>query len=598
MAFLAGWASSAATTGTYTIQSTAAATPVISPSGGRLASGRTVRVYSPEAGAVLRYTTTGLDPAETDPIVASGAPLVVSRSMRLKLRAWKSGLVPSLVASADFDVVGAVAAGAYFTVALKSDGTVRAWGQGDFGQLGNGSTARSFVPVTSSISGVAAIAAGTYHVVALKADGTVWCWGRNDDGQLGFGSGGHQSSPVQTVTATGALTGVIAVAAGASHSVALRSDGTVWVWGSGYYGQTGMGDASVRTRAVQVPGLSGVTAVAAGALHTLALQSGGGTEGTLWGWGYNADGELADGSTVNRSAPVVLAEHVTLAAAGGVQTFLVKADGSVWGSGSNNHAQLGNATTASPQLTLTPALSGVTAPLKLAATGVHTLALTSESGVVATGFNNKGQVGDGTTVDKSTPVPVVLLRDVVDIGAGPLVESIYVSTTPHSVALTGDGQVWTWGSNVAGELGNGGTASDDTYRPRPVTGLNLSDRTWPDGDPDGDGLTSEEELQVGTDPFNADTNGDGVSDRVAIRSGVSATSLDVDADGVSNAVELQKGTDPLAADTDGDGVSDATDCFPRDPTRSTCPVPVPGDQSPPVITLTEPASAVLLTSVP
>jgi hypothetical protein len=109
---------------------------------------------------------------------------------------------------------------------------------------------------------------------------------------------------------------------------------------------------------------------------------------------------------------------------------------------------------------------------------------------------------------------------------------------------------------------------------------------------------TEQELALGTDPFNRDTNGDGVLDGAAVGSGLSATNLDMDGDGVPNALEVARGTDPFRADTDGDGSNDGTDCFPLDPTRWECLPPTPGDTTPPVITLAEPANATLISSVP
>jgi hypothetical protein len=117
-------------------------------------------------------------------------------------------------------------------------------------------------------------------------------------------------------------------------------------------------------------------------------------------------------------------------------------------------------------------------------------------------------------------------------------------------------------------------------------------------DPDGDGLTTVREWDFGTDPYNADTNGDGVADGVEVASGQSATNPDMDGDGVLNLAERAQGTDPFRADTDGDGYGDGVDAFPLDPTRWQAPPPVGGDVTPPAISLTEPTNAVLISSVP
>jgi len=603
-AYKLDWLPSAIKTDGYTIgNGSAADPPILGPGGGRYANGLRVTLTSPMAGTTIRYTTTGVDPTTSDTIVASGSSVLIERSVRFKARAWKTGLQPSPVTTADYEVVGAVAAGMYHSIVLRADGSVATFGDNGYGQLGDGTTLRRMSPVNviGGLDDVIAIAGGQIHTLALKLDGTVWSWGYNGgmEGVLGAGiTDSYRTAPVQVLQSSGPLTGVVAVAAGLRHSLALKADGTVWVWGQGYYGALGLGNQNNQSRAVPVPGLSGVTAIAAGGFHSLAVQTNGSTSGVLWGWGHNNAGQLADGTTATRYSPILIAEQVALSAAGVSHTLVRKADGSLWGAGLNDLGQLGNGTTLSPQLTFAAALQGLSGVTKLSASGVHTLALTGSGEAWATGYNGYGPLGDGTILKKASPVRVTLVRGVVDIAAGLFGQSIYWVTATHSLALTSDGRVWSWGSNSTGALGNGLTIDDHRYRPQPIPGFSAADQSWPTGDPDGDGLLTAEELALGTDPFNPDTNGDGVTDGAAVRSGLNATGLDVDGDGVANAVERAAGTDPLRADTDGDGVADGADCFPLDPTRTTCPQPVPGDVTPPVITLTEPTSAVLVSSVP
>jgi len=148
---------------------------------------------------------------------------------------------------------------------------------------------------------VIAISAGGYHSAALKSDGTVWAWGWNGEGQLGNGTTSDINPfPVQV---TG-LTGVKAIAAGANYTKALKSDGTIWAWGAGYYGQLGDGTTVSKYTPVQVNGLTGVSAIGSGEyqFHSIALKS----DGTVWTWGYNYYGQLGDGTTTNRTTPVLL----------------------------------------------------------------------------------------------------------------------------------------------------------------------------------------------------------------------------------------------------------------------------------------------------
>ena len=279
-AFRADQSPSATASGAYAITTGAVATPTLSPAGGTSFTKRSVTIATATAGATIRYTTDGTEPTTTDTVIASGDTLEVDRSMILKAKAWKSGLPDSGTRRGDFIVTGAIAAGDYHTVVLKADGTVWAWGHNDYGQVGDGTITDRAAPVqVTSLTGVIAIDAGAYHTIALKSDGTVWVWGANSSGQLGDGT---TASNATTPKQVGALSNVVAIAAGQHHNLVVKSDGTVWGWGLNNYGQVGDGTTTIyKTSPVQASGLSGATAVAGGQLHSLALKS----DGTVWAWG-------------------------------------------------------------------------------------------------------------------------------------------------------------------------------------------------------------------------------------------------------------------------------------------------------------------------
>jgi alpha-tubulin suppressor-like RCC1 family protein len=224
-----------------------------------------------------------------------------------------------------------VACGAEHTIALAEDGTVWTWGLNSFGQLGLGNLENQYTPVqVSSLSNVTVIVAAGWHSIAIKDDGSVWTWGDNYDGQLGDETNIYKSSPVQVTR----ISGVIAADAGSNVTVALKNDQTVWSWGFNVYGQLGDGtdgyDAG-KNYPVQAKDLTDVVAIAAGDGHTLAIKS----DGSVWAWGYNGYGALGDGTFTTVNSPIAIGlSDVTLITAGYYHSIAIKNDGTVWTWGS------------------------------------------------------------------------------------------------------------------------------------------------------------------------------------------------------------------------------------------------------------------------
>jgi alpha-tubulin suppressor-like RCC1 family protein len=367
--------------------------------------------------------------------------------------------------SAPVDVVGlgsgvaAIVAGWSTTCVLTTGGGVKCWGSNGFGQLGDGTTTQhsAAVDVVGLASGVAAIAAGYRHTCALTTSGRVKCWGHNGNGQLGDGTITQRTTPVNVV---GLANGVAAVAVGWYHTCALTTGGGVKCWGDNGYGELGDGTTAGSSTPVDVVGLaSGVTAIAAGMYHTCAVTTG----GAVKCWGSNVVGQLGDGTTTGSSTAVDvvgLASGVAAIAAGAWHMCAVTTGGGVKCWGDNSRGQLGDGTIiqrTSPADVVGLA-TGVTA---IATGGNHTCAVTAGGGVKCWGYNWHGQLGDGTTTEGSTPVDVVgLATGVARIAAG------YY----HTCALTAGGGVKCWGYNVYGQLADGTT----TQRTAPVDVVGLA----------------------------------------------------------------------------------------------------------------------------
>lgn len=240
----------------------------------------------------------------------------------------------------NFTGVIAIAGGGYHSLALKNDGTVWAWGWNSRGQLGNGTNTKSNVPVLVSglsSSNIIAIAAGGEHSLALGSDGKVFAWGRNNSGQLGNAANTNSNLPVQVGIAGSNIT---QIAAGRSHSLGLKSDGTVLAWGDNSSGQLGNNSTTSSNVPVQVSSFSNAIRIAAGGNHSVAARNG----GSVVSWGSNSNGQLGNGTNTNSNVPVSVSSLTGAIAVSGGQghSLALKNDGSIRSWGMNGSGQLGN----------------------------------------------------------------------------------------------------------------------------------------------------------------------------------------------------------------------------------------------------------------
>ena len=336
------------------------------------------------------------------------------------------------------------------------------WGSNGFGQLGLVLAYGTSSPVQTAVGGAkwSQVSAGGTFTMATKTDGSLWGWGENNVGQLGQNHTTNKSSPVQVTNMNSWET----VASGNSHVLAIKMDGTLWTWGLNTYGQLGTNDTTNRSSPAQtIASSSDWRDVAAGLSHSMAIK----IDGTLWTWGRNENGQLGSNNRTDRSSPaqtVSAAANWSKISAGNDHSAAVKTDGRLWLWGNNTTGQLGTSNRtrrSSPVQTV----SRGTDWLQISISDTLSLAIKIDGSLWAWGKNNSGQLGTGNTISRSSPVQTV---------SGGTNWSQVTAGADVSFAIKQNGELWAWGNNAYGQLADNTiisksspiqiTAGDDTWR--------------------------------------------------------------------------------------------------------------------------------------
>jgi len=330
------------------------------------------------------------------------------------------------------------------SITPNPDSYLYTWGNGLMGALGLGNTTYYSSPKqVGALITWSKVAGGKYSSVATKTDGTLWTWGRNNNGQLGLGnSGTDYSSPKQV----GALTTWLNIASGSYYTIATKTDGTLWTWGYNNAGQLGLNNTTSYSSPKQVGSLTNWSQVACGTIaFTVATK----TDGTLWAWGSNNNGSLGLSNTTYYSSPKqigALTNWLNVSAAYNT-VIATKTDGTLWtwGRGSSGQLGLGNTTSySSPKQ-----VGALTNWLNIAGSGsgYSNMATTTSGTLYSWGDNGYGQLGLGDTTNRSSPTQVGSLTTWSKIAL----------RSNGALATKTDGTLWVWGRNNNGQLGLGNT---------------------------------------------------------------------------------------------------------------------------------------------
>ncbi|WP_426483055.1 T9SS type A sorting domain-containing protein [Chryseobacterium sp. R2ACT005] len=285
-----------------------------------------------------------------------------------------------------------VSAGTFHSLGIKTDGTLWAWGNNQFGYLGDGTTTNRTIPTKiGTATDWEDIAVGESHNLGLKSNGSLWAWGMNINGGLGDGTTIGKLIPIQIGTATNWKS----ITAGNYYSVAIKTDGTLWAWGYNGHGQLGDGTLTDRILPKQIGTNTDWADISTGDSHTVGRKA----NGILYTWGYNGSGQLADGTTISRSTPFLAADGIQKVITGNFNTIAMTTSGTVIACGNNTTGSFGNNTSTSSSNWVS---LGVNSHMAISTGGWHTLSINNDGILRVSGANNYGQIGDGTNIQKLT----------------------------------------------------------------------------------------------------------------------------------------------------------------------------------------------------
>jgi uncharacterized repeat protein (TIGR02543 family) len=374
-----------------------------------------------------------------------------------------------------------VSLGSLYSAALTSNGRLFTWGYNGYGQLGDGTTVRKSTPteITNRFSlstgdKIIQVSLGEYHSAALTSNGRLFTWGLNYYGQLGDGTTTNRSNPTEITSRFSLATGdqIIQVSLGYEHSAALTSSGRLFTWGSNRYGRLGDGTHSNRSTPTEITNRFSLATgdkiiqVSLGNVHSAALTS----NGRLFAWGDNDYGQLGDGTTINKSTPTEIRNRFILATGdkiisvslGYLHSAALTSNGRLFTWGWNYSGQLGDGTTSNKsnprEITSRFSLATGDQIIQVSLGYDYSAALTSSGRLFTWGSNGYGRLGDGTTTSKLTPTEIT---NRFILATGDKIISVSLGEY-HSAALTSSGRLFAWGDNDYGQLGDGTTINKST----------------------------------------------------------------------------------------------------------------------------------------